>query len=113
MRSLATLILLALPISAVAQSPDWNKTNSEALLHYQALIRIDSTDPPGNETQVVEYVKKVLEAEGIPVTSTAARKITTAFAIGSARTKTGATGAIRGTNGACTVAGTCNPRTVA
>ena len=67
MRSLATLFLLALPISAVAQPPDWNKINSEALLHYQALIRIDSTDPPGNETQVVEYVKKVLEAEGIPV----------------------------------------------
>ena len=67
MRSLATLVLLTLPIAARAQSPDWNKTNTEALLHYQALIRIDSTDPPGNETHVVEYVKKVLEAEGIPV----------------------------------------------
>ena len=28
---------------------------------------MDTTDPPGNETKVVEYVKKVLEAEGIPV----------------------------------------------
>jgi len=36
--------------------------------HFQALVRIDTTDPPGNETRVVEYVKKVLEAEGIPVT---------------------------------------------
>ena len=35
--------------------------------HYQALVRIDSTDPPGNETKVAEYVKKVLDAEGIPV----------------------------------------------
>ena len=36
--------------------------------HFQALVRIDSTDPPGNETKVVEYVKKVLDAEGIAVT---------------------------------------------
>ena len=28
---------------------------------------MDTTDPPGNETKVAEYVKKVLEAEGIPV----------------------------------------------
>ena len=34
--------------------------------HFQALVQIDSTDPPGNETKVVEYVKKVLDAEGIP-----------------------------------------------
>jgi len=35
--------------------------------HFQDLVRIDTTDPPGNETRVVDYVKKVLEAEGIPV----------------------------------------------
>jgi len=35
--------------------------------HFQALVRIDSTDPPGNETRVAEYVKQTLEAEGIPV----------------------------------------------
>ena len=28
---------------------------------------MDTQDPPGNETKVVDYVKKVLEAEGIPV----------------------------------------------
>ena len=31
-------------------------------------MQIDSTNPPGNETNVADYVKKVLEAEGIPVT---------------------------------------------
>ena len=36
--------------------------------HFQALVQIDSTDPPGNETRVAEYIKRVLEAEGIPVT---------------------------------------------
>ena len=37
-------------------------------------------------------------SERIPVTGTTARKITTAYAIGSTRAKTGATGAIRATN---------------
>jgi acetylornithine deacetylase/succinyl-diaminopimelate desuccinylase-like protein len=50
-----------------AQSPDWSKINDEALRHFQALVQIDSSDPPGNETKVAEYVKKTLEAEGIPV----------------------------------------------
>src|SRR4051794_29710700 len=59
------LLLSLLALSAAAQTPDWPKLNDEALRHYQALIRIDSTDPPGNETRVVDYVKKVLDAEGI------------------------------------------------
>src|SRR6201981_1824526 len=55
-----------LPSLTIAQTPDWSKINDEAMRHFQALVRIDSTDPPGNETKVVEYVKQVLEAEGIP-----------------------------------------------
>lgn len=51
---------------ASAQTMDWRAINEETLRHYQALVRIDSTDPPGNETKVVEYVKRVLDAEGIP-----------------------------------------------
>ena len=51
-----------------AQTPDWAKVNGELLRHFQALIRIDTTDPPGNESKAVEYIQKVLEAEGIPVT---------------------------------------------
>jgi len=35
--------------------------------HFQALVQIDSSDPPGNETRVAEYVKKTLEADGIQV----------------------------------------------
>src|SRR6202050_3704650 len=60
-------ILFFALLTAAAQTPDWAKVNEEAMRHFQALVRIDSTDPPGNETKVVEYVKKVLEAEGIPV----------------------------------------------
>src|ERR1700691_55052 len=55
-----------LPSLTIAQTPDWPTINEEAMRHFQALVRIDSTDPPGNETKVAEYVKKVLDAEGIP-----------------------------------------------
>ena len=63
--------LLALAGLAHAQSVDWPKADAELLRHYQALIRIDTTDPPGNETKAVEYIRQVLEAEGIPVIVTA------------------------------------------
>jgi acetylornithine deacetylase/succinyl-diaminopimelate desuccinylase-like protein len=67
MRSLAGLILLcALP--GAAQNIDWNKTGEEGMRHFQSLVQVDSTGAPGTETKVAEYVKKVLEAEGIPVT---------------------------------------------
>lgn len=62
--------LLLLPLfvlCSTAQPLDWKKVNDETLRHYQALIRLDTTNPPGNETRAVDYVKKVLEAEGIPV----------------------------------------------
>jgi acetylornithine deacetylase/succinyl-diaminopimelate desuccinylase-like protein len=67
MRNLFVFALLASAIPARAQTPDWSKINEEALRHFQALVQIDSTDPPGNETRVAEYVKKTLEADGIPV----------------------------------------------
>lgn len=33
--------------------------------HFQAILRIDSSDPPGNEAPVVEYLKSVLDCESI------------------------------------------------
>jgi acetylornithine deacetylase/succinyl-diaminopimelate desuccinylase-like protein len=68
MRSLYACVLMAASWPVLAQTPDWSKSAEETLRHYQALVRIDSSDPPGNETQVAEYVKKVLEAESISVT---------------------------------------------
>lgn len=44
----------------------WDRQKAEILQHYRALVQIDSSSPPGNETKVVEYLKKVLDAEGIP-----------------------------------------------
>ena len=65
------LPLLTIATIAAAQTPDWPKVNAELLRHYTAVVQMDTTDPPGNETKVVDYVKKVLEAEGIPVITSA------------------------------------------
>ena len=67
MHRFISFLLIAASVSARAQAPDWPKLNEETLRHYQTLIQMDTTDPPGNETKAVDYVKKVLEAEGIPV----------------------------------------------
>ena len=68
-QSFAVLLPFLLAASLLpGQSPDWPKLNQEAMRHFQALVQLDTTNPPGNETRVVEYVKKVLEAEGIAVT---------------------------------------------
>src|SRR5713101_473161 len=67
MVKLASLVLCAAS-SALAQIPsiDWAKQKSEILTHYKALVQINTSNPPGNETKAVEYLKKVFEAEGIP-----------------------------------------------
>ena len=44
---------------------DWNQLAAETTKHFEALLRIDTSNPPGNETVAAEYLKKVLEAEGI------------------------------------------------
>ena len=62
--SLAFLVSFA----ALAQPPrvEFEKQRAEILDRYRTLIRLDTSSPPGNETIAVEYLKKVLEAEGIP-----------------------------------------------
>src|SRR5215472_523803 len=52
---------------AQAQTVDWKKQQAEILGHHRALVQIDSSSPPGNETKVDEYLKRIFEAEGIQV----------------------------------------------
>jgi acetylornithine deacetylase/succinyl-diaminopimelate desuccinylase-like protein len=68
MRHLPFVLVALLSVSHSLQSsqPDWTKLDEETLRHFQALIRFDTSDPPGREVEAVEYLKKVLEAEGIP-----------------------------------------------
>jgi acetylornithine deacetylase/succinyl-diaminopimelate desuccinylase-like protein len=59
-------------MSVVAQGPrpallpDWTAFEAETLRHYQALLRFDTADPPGNERPAADYVRQVLESAGIP-----------------------------------------------
>jgi len=66
----ALLTLTLLSTSLLAQTPaqpDWTKAEDETMRHFQAILKMDSSDPPGKEDHVVAYLKQVLEAEGIPV----------------------------------------------
>jgi acetylornithine deacetylase/succinyl-diaminopimelate desuccinylase-like protein len=67
---LALLIVCAAASRPAGQSPasiDWAAAEAEVLRHFQALVRMDTADPPGGEKPAADYVKGVLEREGIPV----------------------------------------------
>ena len=69
MRSVTFAVLLTVA-TTIAQTPEptaATNIDEETLRHFQALVRMDTADPPGNEQPAAEYLKKVLEAEGIPV----------------------------------------------
>jgi acetylornithine deacetylase/succinyl-diaminopimelate desuccinylase-like protein len=44
---------------------DWPQIEPELLGYFRALVQIDTTNPPGNETRVVNYLRPILEREGI------------------------------------------------
>jgi acetylornithine deacetylase/succinyl-diaminopimelate desuccinylase-like protein len=46
---------------------DWRKVNPEILRYFTALLRIDTSNPPGNETKAAQYVASILQKDGIPV----------------------------------------------
>ena len=66
---LALALVLGGTLLAHSQEPlttavDWEKQKPEILKHYRDLVQIDTQY--GNETKAAEYLKKVLDAEGIP-----------------------------------------------
>ena len=58
------LLLLACSPMCGQVNIDWSKQKAEILNHYRSLIQIDTR--AGKETKAVEYLRRVLEAEGIP-----------------------------------------------
>lgn len=61
-------LLLVATLGARAQPPTSAAdaaVDEEALRHFQTILRMDTSDPPGGELPVVEYLQGVLEAEGI------------------------------------------------
>ncbi|MBV8818729.1 MAG: M20/M25/M40 family metallo-hydrolase [Acidobacteriaceae bacterium] len=47
-------------------SVDWHSIQPEILDYYVALLRIDTSNPPGNETKAVDYLRPILDKAGIP-----------------------------------------------
>jgi len=73
MRRLASMLLVVAAalssggLPAQTREPDWPQLEAETLRHFQALLRLDTSNPPGNEKLATDYLKQVLEREGIPV----------------------------------------------
>ncbi|HZF27628.1 MAG TPA: M20/M25/M40 family metallo-hydrolase [Gammaproteobacteria bacterium] len=69
-RSILLPVLVATVAAARAQppaEPSWPAVEAETLQHFQALVRMDTSDPPGNEKPAADYLQQVLEREGIAV----------------------------------------------
>lgn len=68
MRILGAALLLVFCASVNAQDRylvDWEAVGEETLNHLSDLVRINTTNPPGQETLVANYLRAILEAEGI------------------------------------------------
>ena len=59
------LALLLVSSSAVAQTLNPQKSQEEAVQFLAELIKLDTQDPPGNESQVAHYIEGVLKKDGI------------------------------------------------
>jgi len=57
------LLFAVVPLPAFSQS---ESIEDETVHRLQQYLRIDTTNPPGNETRAVEFFAGLLEAEGIP-----------------------------------------------
>lgn len=67
--AIAAALALTLPALSSAQlpQPEWEQVEEETLTHFRALLQFDTSDPPGRELPAAEYLRDVLEAEGIAV----------------------------------------------
>jgi acetylornithine deacetylase/succinyl-diaminopimelate desuccinylase-like protein len=59
------VLVLGSPLAGRIQSVPNADIEAETLRHFQALLRLDTSNPPGNESVAVEYLKAVLDKEGI------------------------------------------------
>jgi len=64
-RKFAAPLLLTLLATILVQGQDQTRIKEETMRHFQAILRLDTSNPPGNEKLVVDYLKSVLDREGI------------------------------------------------
>jgi acetylornithine deacetylase/succinyl-diaminopimelate desuccinylase-like protein len=66
-RLLLTAATLTVSLTAADRYPvDWRSLEPEMLDYYVSLLKIDTSNPPGNETKAVDYLKPILDKAGIP-----------------------------------------------
>ena len=66
--AISALTVVAAGVAVLAQTPrapDWSRLENETMQHFQALLRLDTSNPPGNEKLATDYLQRVLEREGI------------------------------------------------
>ncbi|MGE4064518.1 MAG: M20/M25/M40 family metallo-hydrolase [Rhodospirillaceae bacterium] len=66
-RTLLSGAAVALAGAAMAADAPTNKMDAEVLKHFSAIVQMDSSDPPGNEKPVADYLVNAMKAEGIEV----------------------------------------------
>jgi len=64
--SFAVSVLILSVLSHAQTAPDFTSAQAEAVKFLGELVKIDTSNPPGNETRAAEYIKSVLAAQGIP-----------------------------------------------
>jgi acetylornithine deacetylase/succinyl-diaminopimelate desuccinylase-like protein len=62
----ALLVLFLIATVAGAADPDWNQIDRSALDLLQQYIRIESINPPANTAEAANFVKRILDENGIP-----------------------------------------------
>ena len=68
MKRICAAFLMLMSASVWAQDRylvDWDEVGEETLTLLSDLVQINSTNPPGNETEVVDFLRTILDAEGI------------------------------------------------
>jgi acetylornithine deacetylase/succinyl-diaminopimelate desuccinylase-like protein len=65
-RAICALLILTSLSFAQQSTPNFGQAHAEAVTFLSELVKIDTSNPPGNEVRAAEYIKRILEAEGIP-----------------------------------------------
>src|SRR5436309_11229237 len=64
-RTICALLVLTAFSFAQQSAPNFDQAQTEAVKFLSDLVKIDTSNPPGNEARAAEYIKGVLAAEGI------------------------------------------------
>ena len=65
-RLLLAFLLTTAGCCVTAAQPDFETARNETVSTLVGLIRIDTSNPPGNESKAAEYLKSILDQDGIP-----------------------------------------------